>query len=739
MKPQWMKTTLFLMLIASTSLGAQSKPSVLVIGDSQTQKEFGQELFNELDKGYEVHSYAACNANATTWAGAMSLQAIQSDCNSIDPIVRRHSQGATSAGLSTDELISSNGSSMFEGALKHHNPDLVLIQLGDAMADGYAGDIDEERIKLQVETLVSKLEGMAPNIPQCQWIGPTFGEDKSASRPGWTKRDEQVVAINKAIAEALAEQSVNCTLIDGSKTSLKSEFGDDFTTDGMHLVPGAARKWASYVGDKVPKVSGQDFTGTKPCPESPTGNGISPEAAALLGQVGAVTGSLNDRSNYTPPDLATISRQAETDHMFSSAYRYGNRPSTDKTLLPKSSSGGGGFFSGLGSFLAGIFEGIGNFFSALFSGLTGLFTSNNTPAEDIASLPTNDPVPLDPLERNSNLLSSYQDENSGRSPASVNPFDSVLSTEGLAGSVVALSPMEEEDGSTPSVSVTPARPRARYQNTTPSVDNTYIPTNAPINDRPLDEDEETLLNEGKRLGAGTWRRLNSLTRSAYGRGGEDYCQVQLKKAYDDVPGGAIWGDLNLEERADRIRRHADISLRRIKETSSSVGATRSSDPHKLSPLLDSNIAVCISFIETRGTLNPQSMNYTMCRERGSRWSTASGLGQMTRTTFRGLYKQGKLPITTTSDYEGKNVDELFYSITDDVTLQMEVLYRLMNDELKRASRAGGGRHDILLRAVTSYDRDNQSKYVRMFDRCHRCMSQMSSAQDPMHCYREMQD
>ncbi len=740
MKSIWKISILMLSLVSAHTALAQSRPSVLIIGDSQTQKEFGNGLYDKLSKSYEVHSYGICNANSATLTSAASMELLQGDCRAAagsDPVVSRHSGNASSAALSTNQLVRTGSAGILEGAVKHHNPDLVLIQLGDAMADGYAGEIDNQRIKQQVTEIVSKLESMAPNVPACQWVGPTFGEDKSDQKPGWTKREEQVKAVNQAIASALADQSVECTLIDGSDASLKSELGSDFTTDGLHLKPDAARKWASFVESQVPQVSGQDFTGTKPCPPTPTGTEISPQASALLGQIGAVTGSLTDDSNYTPPDLATISRQNETDRMFSSAYRYGNRPSTDKTLLPKSSSGGG-FFAGIGSFLAGLLEGIGNFFSAIFGGITSWFTGGASDLPASASLTENGAVPLDPLERNSNLL-AYQDENAGRSPSSVDPFNSVMATESIPGSVVALTAPDLGDfeNTDTTVPVTSSGPKPRYHNRSPVTDSTYIPTDAPINDRALDADEETLLSEGKRLGAGSWHRLNALTRTAYDRGGSSWCERKLKEAYNEVPGGPIWGGLSLEQRADRIRKHADISLRRIKETSEQVGSTNRSSPHTLSPMLDSNIAVCISFIETRGTLNPQSMNYTMCRERNNRWSTASGLGQMTRTTFRGLYKQGKLPITTTSDYEGKGVDELFYSITDDVGLQMEVLYRLMNEELKRASRSGGSRNDILLRAVTAYDQDNQSKYVRMFDRCHRCMSQMSAAQDPMHCYREM--
>lgn len=740
MNVNWTKISILAIFLLSSEV-ALSKPSVLVIGDSQTQQNFGEGLFNSLEKNYEVHSYGICNASATTWSGTNSKSALQGGCNlpaTVDPITSRTSAGAETQNLTSDQLIGSGVNGMFESALKHHNPDLVIIQLGDGMASGYAGEIDENTIQTQVASLVKKLEVMAPNIPACQWVGPTYGEDKSGQKPGWAKQDEQVKKINAAIANALSEADVNCSLIDGSDPKLKQEFGSNFTKDGLHLSDASVGKWVSYVEARVPQISGQDSTGTKPCPKNPTGSDVSPQASDLLSQVNDVTGSLTDTSNYTPPDLATISRQNETDRMFSSAYRYGNRPSTDKTLLPESNSGGG-FFAGLGSFLSGLLEGIGNFFSALFGGIGGLFTSSSTPLPGAAALSANDPVSTDPLNRNSNLL-AYQDDSSGRSPASVDPFNSVLARQSIPGSQLTLDSINEDDyeGVKQDMGrVTNTGPKPRYTYQAPTVDETYIPSTAPVNDRALDEDEATLLKEGKRLNAGTWHRLNNLTKSAYGRGGESFCSRELNKAYKDVPGGAIWADLSIEQRADRIRKHAQISLRRIKETSASVGSTSQSNPHTLSPLLDANIAVCISFIETRGTLNPQSMNYTMCRERGDNWSTASGLGQMTRRTFRGLYKQGKLPITTTSDYEGKNVDDLFYSITDDVTLQMEVLYRLMNDELKRASRSGGSRNDVLLRAVTSYDRDNQSRYVKMFDKCHRCMSQTSNDQDPMHCYREM--
>ena len=720
------------------NLYAADRGKVLIIGDDQTQGAFGQNLFSGLDKKYEVHSYSVCGTRPKSWVGGQTVENLRGDCRvpqSKDPFNQRHSDDSSSLALSAEQLTGSKADGMFEAALKHHKPDMVIIQLGDSLARGYVGEIDEGIVASEVDEIIQKLEALAPDLPECRWIGPTFGENKSSQVPGWSKEDDQVKKLNEAIAKGLEQSGAKCQLIAGDTDELKVALGDDFTVDGLHLNDEANAKWASTVLAQLPSKVGIDATGADPCPVQPSVEDVSPEAARLLSQTNDVLGSLDDDSSYVPPDTASVRRSAETDQMFSSAYRY-SKPETKSGLLPKSSqSSGGGFFSGLGSFLSGIFEGIGKFFSAIFSGITGLFNPSNS-AVPLNGLSENPPVSTDPLDRNSNLLGYTQDD-SGRMPASIQAFDNGGTIDGSDGPALTSYTIDDEN---PGVDLPKYAPDGRRRRTVTGTrpDTTYIATTAPVNDRALDEDEETLLNEGKRLGAGSWMRLSRLSESAYDRGGTNFCQNKLKNAYADSPGGAIWGELSLEQRADRIKKHSEISLRRIKETSDSTAdSSKRSSPHHLSRLLDSSIASCISFIETRGTLNPQSMNYTMCQERGKSWSTASGLGQMTRTTFRSLYKQGNLPITTTSDYEGKNSDQIFYSITDDVALQMEVLFRLMNDNLKRAERSGGSDEAILLRAVAAYDQDNQSKYVKMFKSCHRCMNNLQGNQDPMHCYREM--
>ena len=116
-----------------TEQALANRPKVLVIGDSQSQKSFGQELFKGLDQNYEVHSYSICGASATTWSGKYDTNFLRKKCDvpeSKDPVGHLHSENSESVGLSTTELTKGDGA--FAVALEHHRPDLVLIQLDSA-------------------------------------------------------------------------------------------------------------------------------------------------------------------------------------------------------------------------------------------------------------------------------------------------------------------------------------------------------------------------------------------------------------------------------------------------------------------------------------------------------------------------------------------------------------------------------------------------------------------------------
>lgn len=726
--------TLFFTLLSTSAMAEKAR--VLVIGDDHTQREMGAVLFESLNAKYDVHSYSICDSEGKLWSGDFDESQLRERCKVAadkDPVVHRHSIETKYPALSTAELVKEKG--LIEAALKQQNPELVIIQLGDFMADGYTGQINEAQVAEHVEEVLSKLEQLAPNVPDCRWIAPVYGEDKSNQKPGWTKNDEQVKALNIALEKALAESDVSCTLIKGDDLELKEKMGADFTVDGLHLTDAASKIWADHIMQQLPILNAED-SGLRPCPREVTGP-LSSEAESLLNDIGGVQRALEGETKYNPPSMDDVRRSHDTDRAFASAYEYGPPNTVQKGMVPQSK---GGFFSGIGSFFSNIFKGIGNFFSGLFNGITGLFTGRSATAPiPLTDIPKNDAVSTDPLERHSDLLS----DSNYRAPASAIESDTYnddyVSSSGL--SLVSRRTEMQEPAMVGGFRYDTRFDRAPRPDDLDKPDN-YTPTPARRNERkaidPSLTGEERLVEEGKRIGAGTWQELNELTKTTYLRSGNKACNAKLRDAYKDIDGGPIWGDLSLEERADRVRAHANMTFRKMKESE------RKSSNHRLHPILDSSVAVCISFIETRGTLNPHAMNYTMCQDREkdpvtgrSRWSTASGLGQMTRTTFRGLFDQGKMPITTTDDYQGASRDELFYAITDDVNLQMEVLLRHMNYEIKRTAGRGGSNDQILLRAVEAYDQDSKSRYLRMFARCHKCMKGLGNDQDPMHCYEEM--
>lgn len=250
----------------------------------------------------------------------------------------------------------------------------------------------------------------------------------------------------------------------------------------------------------------------------------------------------------------------------------------------------------------------------------------------------------------------------------------------------------------------------------------------------MDEGEESELSENGRLksNANNYNRLDRIAYEAYARGGSSACRAALNRAYDETEPEPIWKDLSIEERAKEIYKNAEHVMHKISQEDGTSG-TNYQDPQQVSPEISPSVGACISFIETRGTLNPHAMNYTFCKARnthGGPISTAHGLGQQTWTTFKNLRNQGLLPLTVAKQYDGLGNREAFHRMNGDVTMQMEVLLRYMNYEVKR--------NGSLINGVAAYDQDHQSNYLRLFRNCMSCMDQKgASPESAATCYREM--
>ena len=227
--------------------------------------------------------------------------------------------------------------------------------------------------------------------------------------------------------------------------------------------------------------------------------------------------------------------------------------------------------------------------------------------------------------------------------------------------------------------------------------------------------------------------------------GSKSCQSRLRSLESALLNQTSWGGLSLNERATKIKSVAQESLIALKEVSID-GASRnryasSVNPNYLSPIITSDLAACIAFQETSGHLNPFSQNYTYCDDTKGMISTAHGLGQMTRGTFRKMKnhpERDQLPYSTeySKVLQGKDYRSAHTLLSTDPHLQMEVIFRLLNFELKYAKwkNPKASADELMKMAVTQYDHDNKSKYVKnVFDRCVPCMKEKSAGE----CYESI--
>ncbi len=232
--------------------------------------------------------------------------------------------------------------------------------------------------------------------------------------------------------------------------------------------------------------------------------------------------------------------------------------------------------------------------------------------------------------------------------------------------------------------------------------------------------------------------------------GRNDCESRRRAIEAEMMAETPWAGLDIYQRADKIHQLAQIVESEIKDVASKSGRSGQSqsrfrdsvNPHYIAPGVDPSLATCIVFQETRGLLNYISHNYTYCQNTQNPASTAHGLGQITRRTFRLMKNLGdgdQFPYETPTaqKYRGKSVVEAHQAISSDPMMQMELVLRQLNYEYKFSRwRNGNMTHEQLIRnAVARYDRDNQSAYLQnVVDRCLPCMQSGKSASV---CYKEI--
>ncbi len=229
--------------------------------------------------------------------------------------------------------------------------------------------------------------------------------------------------------------------------------------------------------------------------------------------------------------------------------------------------------------------------------------------------------------------------------------------------------------------------------------------------------------------------------------GKKGCESDRRKYEEELLDKTSWGHLSVDQRADKIYEVAKESFAAMKEVSSDRGGSNnyanSVNANYISPIITPELVTCIAFQETSGSLNPMMQNYTYCSNTKGMTSTAHGLGQMTRGTFKKMKNHpdsDQLPYTTkySQSLRGRSVREAHQYLSTDPHLQLEVSLRLLNFEVKFAKwkNPNASNETLLKKAVTQYDHDNKSKYVKnVYDQCIPCMKKKSAKE----CYNETWD
>lgn len=240
------------------------------------------------------------------------------------------------------------------------------------------------------------------------------------------------------------------------------------------------------------------------------------------------------------------------------------------------------------------------------------------------------------------------------------------------------------------------------------------------------------------------------------------CLQELRN-YEKSRKDNIWTeDVSLKTRAERIYDQARQTFSKVvshsdvtKKRNTNTGYSETHNPHMIHPQLSPELMTCIAFQETKGTLDPQAMNYSYCEQKNPMRSTAFGLSMITRSTMSDLryYKpHGKvvnqLPITTVTSVNGRklsenmSLDNMIYAISDSVEVQMELMARTLNYTLKHYNwqkKLKSNSQDTIKWGVLKYDGDDKEKYLKnVINSCLPCMNNIKkNGGSPISCHNKM--
>ncbi|HVC52011.1 MAG TPA: SGNH/GDSL hydrolase family protein [Stellaceae bacterium] len=205
---------------------------ILAIGDSHMagRDYLLTHLHDQLEaQGASVSSYGMCGATAGDWIYRTTVscgrgehhdnQMPVTDTNKVEPT------------WNINDLIAKN------------HPNLIVIELGDAMAAYGTSSLPRPWIYDQVKALTGRIK--ADHIA-CVWVGPVWGNPG----PPYYKTPERV----KEIADFLSQSVAPCRFVDSTTFAQPGQWP---TTDGQHLTPNGYRQWGADITAAIVRMKSE--------------------------------------------------------------------------------------------------------------------------------------------------------------------------------------------------------------------------------------------------------------------------------------------------------------------------------------------------------------------------------------------------------------------------------------------------------------------------------------------------
>jgi len=203
--------------------------TVLVLGASHLAKPtyLIKTLHDELtDRGAVVHSLGVCGVMPSAWLGATP-----SRCGGVERIEAEPMVLSLASAARTQPL---------QALLQASKPDLVIIVMGDNLANYKASDFSRSDVKKELLSLTTVL---AKNEIRCAWVGPAWGEENKLSGKTF-KRVQDLSAY-------LETQVKPCAYVNSLEMTKPGEWK---TTDGQHYFAEGYQSWGATIAAEIEQL-----------------------------------------------------------------------------------------------------------------------------------------------------------------------------------------------------------------------------------------------------------------------------------------------------------------------------------------------------------------------------------------------------------------------------------------------------------------------------------------------------